>query len=322
MTDFGTLNWAILIIYIGGTLVLGYFLSKRVSTAQDYYLGRRTTPWWAIGVSVVATYIGALTFLGGPAWSYVDGFSVIFIHINYPIAIFIVITLFLPFFYNSGCASIFDYLERRFGLASRTVMSAVFLVGNIGYSGIMLYTTALVLEFITGIDVVTAIMIVAVVAVTYTMLGGISAVIWTDVIQTGILFLGAFITLFLLIGELPDGLSGTLQSLKEIGKTNPFETTLDPSKVGTIWAGVVAMSVYHVVVYGVNQMMVQRTLTAKSIGDAKKAYILMAYAAFLIFFLFFGLGILFYGYYAGKEFDNENLIVLDFVATIGFPGLM
>ena len=73
-------------------------------------------------------------------------------------------------------------------------------------------------------------MIVAVVAVTYTMLGGISAVIWTDVIQTGILFLGAVITLVLLIGELPDGLSGTLQSLKDIGKTNPFETTLDPSK--------------------------------------------------------------------------------------------
>ena len=85
-------------------------------------------------------------------------------------------------------------------------------------------------------------MIVAVVAVTYTMMGGISAVIWTDVIQTGILFLGAFITLFLLIGELPDGLQGTLQSLKEIGKTNPFETSFDPAKVGTIWTGVVAMS--------------------------------------------------------------------------------
>jgi SSS family solute:Na+ symporter len=263
-----------------------------------------------------------LTFLGGPAWSYADGFSVIFIHINYPIAIFIVVTLFLPFFYNSGCASIFDYLERRFGLTSRTVMSGVFLFGNIAYSGIMSYTTALVLEFITGVDVVTAIMIVAVVAVTYTMLGGMSAVIWTDVIQTGILFLGAFITIFLLVGELPEGLHGTLQSLKEAGKTNPFETSLDPAKVGTIWTGIVAMSIYHVVVYGVNQMMVQRTLAAKSIGDAKKAYIMMGYVAFFIFFLFFGLGILFYGYYGGKPFDNENLIVLDFVATIGFPGLM
>ena len=322
MRDFGTLNWAILVVYIIGNLVLGFFLSKRVHTAEHYFLGQRTTPWWAIGISVVATYIGALTFLGGPAWSYAEGFSVIFIHINYPIAIVFVVTVFLPFFYNSGCASIFDYLERRFGLTSRTVMSGIFLFGNIAYSGIMLYTTALVLEFITGIDVIGAILIVAVVAVTYTMLGGISAVIWTDVIQTGILFLGALITIFLLVGELPDGLHGTLQSLKEIGKTDPFETSLDPAKVATIWTGVVAMSIYHVVVYGVNQMMVQRTLAAKTIGDAKKAYIFMGYIAFFVFVLFFGLGVLFYSYYGGKVFDNENLIVLDFVAGMGFPGLM
>ena len=201
-------------------------------------------------------------------------------------------------------------------------MSGVFLLGNIAYKGIMLYTTALVLEFITGVDVVTAIMIVAVVAVTYTMLGGIAAVIWTDLIQTAILFTGAIITLVLLVGELPQGFLGTLQSLKEIGKTDPFEYSLDPAKVGTIWTGIVAMSIYHVVVYGVNQMMVQRTLTAKTLGDAKKAYILMGYVAFFVFVLFFGLGILFYSYYGGRAFDNENLIVLEFVSSMGFPGLM
>ena len=119
MSEFGTLNWSIVLAYIVGNLVLGYFLSKRVQTADHYYLGRRTTPWWAIGISVVATYFGALTFLGGPAWSYTEGFSVIFIHINYPIAIFVVVTVFLPFFFKSGVASIFDYLERRFGLTSR-----------------------------------------------------------------------------------------------------------------------------------------------------------------------------------------------------------
>ena len=322
MSDFGTLNWTILLVYIVGNLLLGFFLSTKVQTDEDYYLGQRTTPWWAIGISVIATYIGALTFLGGPAWSYTEGFSVIFIHINYPIAIFIVITVFLPFFYNSGVASIFDYLERRFGVTSRTIMSGVFLFGNVAYSGIMLYTTALVLEFITGVDVYTAIVIVAVVAVTYTMLGGIAAVIWTDVIQTAILFVGAIITLVLLLNALPDGFIDTLQSLKDVGKTNPFEFSTDPSKVATIWTGIVAMSIYHVVVYGVNQMMVQRTLTAKSLGDAKKAYILMGYLAFFIFVLFFGLGLLFYSYYQGRVFENENLIVLDFVATMGFPGLM
>ena len=322
MADFGILNWGILLAYVLGTLVLGFVLSKRVETDQDYYIGRRTTPWWAIGISVVATYFGALTFLGGPAWSYEDGFSVIFIHINYPIAIFIVISVFLPFFYETGVASIFDYLERRFGLTSRSVMSGVFLLGNFAYSGIMLYTTALVLEFITGIDVVAAIMIVAVVATTYTMLGGISAVIWTDVIQSVILFIGAGVTIVLLITSLDSGFIHTLQELKAVGHTNPFNYSLDPSVVDTVWTGIIAMSIYHVVVYGVNQMMIQRTLTAKTIGDAKKAYTLMGYVAFLGFVVFFGLGILFYHHYEGKPFDNGNLIVLDFVATMGFPGLM
>ena len=322
MTDFGALNWTIVVAYLAGTLVLGYFLSKRVRTAQHYYLGQRTTPWWVIGVSVVATYFGAITFLGGPAWSYKDGFAVIFIHINYPIVIFIVNALFLPFFYNTGVASIFDYLERRFGLASRTLMSAVFLFGNIAYSGIMLYTTALVLQLITGMDVVNAILIIAVVAVTYTMLGGISAVIWTDLIQSAILFIGAAIVAVMLIADLPGGFLGSLQDLKEIGRANPFEYTFDPSVVATIWTGVIAMSVYHVVVYGVNQMMIQRTLAAKTLGDAKKAYAFMGYAAFLVYVVFFLIGILLYSYYGGKDFDNDNRIVLDFVATIGLPGLM
>jgi SSS family solute:Na+ symporter len=235
----------------------------------------------------MATYVGSLSFLGGPAWAYTEGFAVIFIHINYPIAIFIVISVFLPFFYNSGIATIYEYLERRFGSLSRAVMSAIFLFGNIAYSGIMLYTTALVIEFITGMDVVTAIWIVSAIAVTYTMLGGISAVIWTDVIQSVVLLIGAIIVLVLLLDALPLSLWQTLGELKTAGKTNPFNMSTDPSKVSTIWTGIVAMSIYHVVVYGVNQMMVQRTLAAKSLGDAKKAYTLMGYAAFFIFSLFF-----------------------------------
>ncbi len=322
MTEFGTLNWIILAVYVVGNLLLGFILSTRIKTAEHYYLGRRTTPWWAIGLSVVATYVGAMSFLGGPAWAYTDGFSVIFIHVNYPIAIVIVVTLFLPFFYNSGVASIYDYLEKRFGRTSRTVMSGIFLFGNIAYSGIMLYTTALVLQFITGIDVVDAILIVALVALTYTMLGGLVAVIWTDVVQTVILFVGAFIVFFMLIDQLPGGIGQALTDLKAAGKTDPFNATLNPSVVATIWTGVIAMSIYHVVVYGVNQMMVQRTLAAKTIGEAKKAYVLMGYTAFFVFAMFFLIGILFYRFYDGRQFDNGNTIILEFVATIGIPGLM
>ena len=320
--EFGLLNWSIVGAYIVFALGMGVYLSKRVKTAEHYYLGDRTTPWWAIGLSVVATYIGALTFLGGPFWSYQDGFSVILIHVNYPIAVFIVITVFLPFFYNSGVASIYDYLERRFGTKSRSLMAGIFLFGNIAYSGIMLYTTALVLQFITGIPVIESIVVIAVVALVYTMLGGITAVIWTDVAQTAILLLGALIVLVTLIAALPGGFAASLVELKAQGMTDPFVTSTDPSVVATIWTGVLAMSIYHVVVYGVNQMMVQRTLTAKTIGDAKKSYSMMAYTAIFIFALFFIIGLLFYSYYDGREFENGNTIMLEFIAETGVPGLM
>ncbi len=322
MESFGLLNWSIVGAYVAFTLLTGFVLSKRIKTDEHYYLGDRSTPWWAIGLSVVATYIGAMTFLGGPAWSYSEGLSVIMIHVNYPIAVFVVITVFLPFFFNSGVASIFDYLERRFGVKTRTLMAGVFLFGNIAYSGIMLYTTALVLQFITGIDVVDAILIIAFIALVYTMMGGITAVIWTDVAQTFILLFGAGLIMYFLITSLPGGLSVSLAELKANGQIDPFRFSMDPSIVATIWTGIVAMSIYHVVVYGVNQMMIQRSLTAKSMGDAKKSYMLMGYAAIFIFFLFFMMGVLLNRYYGGQEFENGNTIILHFVAAMAVPGLM
>ena len=322
MSDFGTLNWSILIAYVLLNLLLGWVLSKKVDTAEDFYLGRRTTPWWAIGISVIATYVSALSFLGGPAWSYSESLAVIAIHLNYPIVVFVVITLFLPFFFNSGVASIYDYIERRFGPTSRMVISSVFLVSQALTSAAILYATSLVIEFITGIDVKTAIVIVTVVALVYTMMGGITAVIWTDVIQAGVLFVGAFIILFALLDSMTMPLGQALADLKAQGKTNPLDFSFDLTLEATVWSGVIAMSLFHITVYGANQMMVQRTLAAKNIGDAKKSFLLMGFVAFFIYFLFFFLGVLFYAYYGGREFDNGNTIILEFAANYGMPGLM
>ena len=322
MGEFGVLNWTILVVYILGNLVLGFYLSKNVHSADDYYLGNRATPWWAIGISVVATYVSALSFLGGPAWSYASGLSVLAIHLNYPIVIFLVITLFLPFFYNSGVASIYDYQERRFGPYARAVLSIIFLVSQALTSAAVLYATALVLQFITGINVVAAIVIVTIVAVIYTVMGGIAAVIWTDVIQAGILLIGATTILFVLLDQLPLSLYQTLVELKAQGKTNVLDFSFDYTKEATIWSGIIAMTLYHTTVYGGNQMMVQRTLAAKNIGDAKKSYLMMGFAAFFIYFLFMFLGILFYSYYGGRVFDNPNTIILQFAADYGLPGLL
>jgi len=320
--SFGLLNWCILVVYILGNLILGYVLGKRVESDEDYYLGRRTTPWWAIGVSVVATYVSALSFLGGPAWSYTDGMSVLMIHMNYPLVIILVITLFLPFFYNSGVASIYEYQERRFGSKSRSIISGIFLVSHSFGVAAILYATSLVLEFITGLDVVYAIFIVTVIALAYTIMGGITAVIWTDLIQAVILLVGAVIICVGLVNELPGTFHDVLVRLKAQGKTNPLDFSFDVSKVTTVWTGIIAMTAYHTTVYGINQMMAQRALAARSLGDAKKTYLMMGFASPFIYFLFILLGILFYSYYDGREFENGNTIILQFAADYGLPGLM
>ena len=153
MAEFGALNWSILAVYVAANLLLGFLLGKKIKDADDFFLGDKSIPWWAIGISVVSTYVSALTFLGGPAWSYTEGLSVIAIHLNYPLVIFFVVTFFLPFFYNSGVASIYEYQEKRFGPASRSVISGIFLLTQGLTSAAVLYATSLVLEFITGLRV-------------------------------------------------------------------------------------------------------------------------------------------------------------------------
>ncbi len=322
MTEFGSLNWSILIIYIVANLALGAVIGKRIDTADDFYLGQKQTPWWAIGISVIATYVSAMTFLGAPAWAYSDGISVIALHLNYPLVIMAVIIFFFPFFYNAGVTSIYEYQEKRFGKRARGLISTIYLLSQTMNSAAVLYATSLVLSFITGVPVVWAIVIVTIIALVYTIMGGITAVIWTDVIQAGILFVGAGIIMYALIDQSSMPFSETLSQLKSDGKLNPLNWDVDFTEQTTIWSGIIAMTFFHITVYGSNQMMVQRTLAAKNIGDAKKSYLMMGFCAFFIYFFFIVLGVLFYNYYEGKPFEDNNMIILQFATDYGLPGLM
>jgi SSS family solute:Na+ symporter len=322
MTEFGALNWSILIIYIVANLLLGLVIGKKIDTADEFYLGQKQTPWWAIGISVIATYVSAMTFLGAPAWAYSDGISVIALHLNYPLVIMAVIIFFFPFFYNAGVTSIYEYQEKRFGKRARGLISAIWLLSQTMGSAAVLYATSLVLSFITGVPVVWSIIIVTTIALIYTIMGGITAVIWTDVIQAGILFAGAGIIMYALIDQSPMPFGETLSQLKSEGKLNPLNWDVDLSQQTTVWSGIIAMTFFHITVYGTNQMMVQRTLAAKNIGDAKKSYLMMGFCAFFIYFFFIVLGVLFYNYYQGKPFEDNNMIILEFASEYGLPGLM
>ncbi len=319
--QFGVLNWVIVIIYLSANLGLGWYMSRRVNTSEDYYLGDRSSPWWAIGISVVATYVSALSFLGGPAWAYGDGMAALAIHVNYSLVVFVCIVFFIPFFFNSGVASIYEYLERRFGVASRAVMGILFMLSMVFGAASILTATAIVITFVTGIGTNIAIVLMTVVVVSYTMLGGMNAVIWTDVLQGIILIFGAGVVLVALLSQL-GSFGESLQFLELHGKLDPINTDWDLSIPPTIWAGVIAMTIYHITVYGANQFMVQRALAAKSIGDAKKSYMLMGFAAFLLYFIFFLTGALLFVYYKGEPFEQPNSIILIFANSLAIPGLL
>ena len=321
MTQFGLLNWAIVGAYLVLNLGLGAWMSRRVRTARDYYLGDRTAPWWAIGVSVVATYVSALSFLGGPAWAYGDGMSALIIHTNYALVVFACVVFFIPFFYNAGVPSIYDYLERRFGRAARLTMSALFLFSmGLGAASI-LTATAIVITFATGVPTALAVAGMAGVVVVYTVMGGMNAVIWTDVLQGVILVVGALVILVALlgaVGPLPDALA----FLDARGRLDPINWEPTLAIPPTVWAGVFAMTLYHVTVYGSRQFMIQRALAAKSMGDAKKSYLVMGFAAFGLYFVFFFIGALLYVFYGGEPTDAPNALMLDFAATLAVPGLL
>ncbi|MEL6474886.1 MAG: sodium/solute symporter [Pseudomonadota bacterium] len=321
MENFGTLNWAIVVAYLVANLLLGYVMSGRVKTSADYQLGDRSAPWWAIGISVVATYVSALSFLGGPAWAYGDGMAALAIHVNYPLVIFVVVVVFMPFFYNSGVASIYEYLERRFGPGARAVMALIFLITQLITTASIVYATAVVIDFATGFGLLPSIIGMTAIVLLYTLMGGMNAVIWTDVLQGAILFLGAGVVLFGLIAEVSP-LSQAFDQLASADKLDPIRTDFILDDANTIWAGVFAMTLYHITVYGTNQMMVQRALAAKTLGDAKKSYLMMGYAAFFIYFLFFFIGALLWVHFQGREFDNYNTIILIFASALAIPGLL
>lgn len=324
------LDIGIIVVPLSAMLIYAVFFSTgKITSDSEFYLGKRTTPWWAIGISVAATYFSAIGFLGGPAWSYSEGLATIALSLNYPIVLIIVSVIFLPFFYNSGCASIYEYQEQRFGPSARALMSFIFLLNLLIFSGAVVFAAASVLEFLTGVETIYSIVFVTIGVFAYTVVGGTTAVIRTDVIQAAIFTGSAVVILVALlyntpdrVPATPDGINPVLDYLRAQGKTQILDPSTDSSVVATVWTGVIGMGIYHVVVYGVNQMIVQRALAAKSLTEAKKSYLLVGYLIGPFSALFPVIGVLLYAYYGGREFEQPNTIILEYARDSGLPGLV
>ncbi|WP_394242337.1 sodium:solute symporter family transporter [Vibrio astriarenae] len=296
-------------LYLAVTIVISYLVNVRHKNGGDYSTGGQQFGWFTAGVSILATYISAMTFVGMPGWVYSSGMEAMSIHLNYPIVIFFATIFFVPVFYKLGLTSIYEYLELRFGVVARTINSLVFILVQCISSGVILYAIALILVQVLPVSIAEAIICISIFTAIYTYAGGISTVIWTDMLQSAVLVIGTICIIAILVFNISSGDYATpLPDLLNIVNSS-FDLGIDT----TIWAGVFAVTFLHLSVYGTNQLIIQRTLATRSVEHAKKSMLLCGYGAFFIYLIFAVLGVLLSIYYQGHPFENSNEVILDFV---------
>ncbi|HKK91932.1 MAG TPA: hypothetical protein VJ925_00800, partial [Longimicrobiales bacterium] len=199
------IDWGVFGLYLFGVMAFALWQSRRNEGVEGFFLGNRRMPWWAIGLSVMATQASAITLIGTTGQGYTDGMRFVQTYLPLPFAMIVLSVVFVPFFYRAKLYTAYEYLEKRFDPKTRTLTSMLFLIGRAMGTGVIMYAPAIVLSTILGWDEVVTISIMAVVTIAYTVTGGITAVIWTDVVQMLMMFLGIGLAIVFMISGLPDG---------------------------------------------------------------------------------------------------------------------
>lgn len=294
---FALIDWVVLAAYLVIVLLIGAIYRTEKDGAFGYFFARGRMPWWAVGLSLIATSVSASTFLGNPAEAYEFDLRLLQLNIGVPLSIVIVCIVFIPFFRRFGATSAYEILERRFDLKTRTVASLFYIVHVLLRTGILIFGPSIVVAKITGIDIRILIAVVGIVAVAYTTMGGIRAVIWTDVLQFGILFLGGVLVIVFIDLDVSGGMAQIFQQASEAGKLRWFDPSWNLADPRTFWAAGVAYIVLDLSIRAADQQFVQRYLTCTDVRRARYAAILSAVLGFAVALLFFGVGIALWGYY-------------------------
>jgi SSS family transporter len=293
-----SIDLVVIAVYIAGCTFLGAWLGSRSAGLKGYFLGESNIPAWAVMISIVATETSTATFLSVPGLAYRGDFTYLQLAFGYILGRVVVATVLLPAYFRGKILTAYELLQDRFGGPTRTTASLLFLVARSLGDGLRLFLAATVLRHLTGWTIGESIVAVAAVTVVYTFLGGMKAVIWTDVIQFSVYILGALVALTILAGRLPGGWHELFQTARSAGKFRLLDFSLDLTRPFTFWAGLIGGMVLNTATHGADQMMVQRYLSARSQGQAAGALVASGFVvlAQFAFFLLIGASLwVFYG---------------------------
>ncbi len=310
--NFGSANWVVLTLYMGVLIGIGVYFSRRNKTANDFFVAGKRVVWWAAGLSIFSTMLSAITYLSIPAKAFATNWTWFLFNMTIPIMAPVIIFCFLPFYRRLGITSVYEFLEMRFDSGLRKLGSASFAIFQLARMGIVILLPALALSAVTGWDVKYCIIAMGILSTIYTVLGGIEAVIWTDVIQTVVLVGGALVAFFIIVGEVDGGFSTIVG---EAAKQSKFEMVNTDWKfisgIDTIWVIILGGIFAQILSYGTDQAVVQRYLTTPTEKEAAKAIWTNAILSVPVSVLFFGVGTALFVYYQQQPANLEPISKID-----------
>ena len=292
------LNWldyAVIGVYLVAIVAFGSWFARFQKTTRDYFLTGRSVPWWAICFTIVATETSTLSFIGVPAGAYVGNMTFLQLALGYIVGRVLVSVLFIPLYFKGELYTSYELLQRRFGAPVKNIGAVIFLGTRTFADGIRLFATALVIAVVTQVPVTWTVLILGVAMIIYTVRGGVSAVIWTDVVQMFIYVGGALIVFFGLLNLIPGGWSEVTQVGAAHFRT--FDFTFDLTTVYTFWAGLFGGIALTLATHGTDQFLVQRLLSARSAREASAGLILSGVIVFAQFALFLVIGVMLFTFY-------------------------
>ena len=290
-------DYLVIGIYLLAITAFGSWFARYQKTTRDYFLTGRSIPWWAICFTIVATETSTLTFIGIPATAYAGNITFLQLAIGYVIGRVLVSVLFIPAYFRGELFTSYELLQRRFGTRVKTLAAVIFLITRSLADGIRLFTTALVISVVTQLPVTWVVIVLGAAMILYTMRGGVSAVIWTDVVQMFVYLAGAVAVAVALLNRIDGGWAEVVRVGRETGRFAVFDFSLDVTKVYTIWSGVLGGIALTLATHGTDQYLVQRLLSARSAREASRGLILSGVIVFAQFVLFLLIGVMLYAFY-------------------------
>ncbi|HTA40933.1 MAG TPA: sodium:solute symporter [Bryobacteraceae bacterium] len=298
---------AVIIAYLAGITWFGARFRSRQHSLRDYFLGGQAAPWWAIALSIVSAETSTLTIIGTPPLAYAGSYVFLQVVFGYLLARIVISAVFLPQYFKGQMFTAYELMQRRFGSRVRKVTAAIFLVTRSLAEGVRVFAVSIVVSVILHTGSVESILAIIALTLFYTFEGGMTAVIWTDVIQMGMYVFGAAISFFVLLHKIPGGFGHVIDVAVPAGKLRVFDFHWSWTLPYTFWAGVIGGTFLTAASHGTDQLVVQRLLSAKSERQSRLALLSSWGVIFVQFSMFLTIGLLLWVYRNGEKFAADEL---------------